>query len=194
MAKTEKRRTFERFPKQLDAAIRAAEDKKAADLVVLDLRKATGFTDYFLICSGSNPRQIRAIADAIMDALAVDGAARPHLEATIDRNGFCSTTSISSYIFAPDTRLFYDLERLWATPSASTLTSAPAGEDSVSTRPRHHERTLHRAQPRDARSGRAGAAVRPDGLERPHCRRNRHGQNANARELHERGPGRNFPL
>ena len=42
--------------------------------------KATGFTDYFLICSGSNPRQIRAIADAVIDTLAVDGAARHHLE------------------------------------------------------------------------------------------------------------------
>jgi len=114
MAKTEKRRTLERFPKQLDAAIRAAEDKKAADLVVLDLRKATGFTDYFLICSGNNPRQIRAIADAVMDTLAVDGAARPHLEG-YDRSEWVLLDYFDFivHIFAPDTRLFYDLERLW---------------------------------------------------------------------------------
>ena len=114
MAKTEKRRTLERFPKQLDAAIRAAEDKKAADLVVLDLRKATGFTDYFLICSGSNPRQIRAIADAVMDTLAAEGGARPHLEG-YDRSEWVLLDYFDFivHIFAPDTRLFYDLERLW---------------------------------------------------------------------------------
>ena len=114
MAKTEKRRKLERFPKQLDAAIRAAEDKKAVDLVVLDLRKAAGFTDYFLICSGSNPRQIRAIADAVMEALAVEGGAPPHLEG-YDRSEWVLLDYFDFivHIFAPDTRLFYDLERLW---------------------------------------------------------------------------------
>jgi ribosome-associated protein len=113
MAKTEKRRKLERLPKQLDAAIRAAENKKAVNLVVLDLRNAAGFTDYFLICSGSNPRQIRAIADEVIDALTAQGGAKPHLE------GYGSAWVLLDYfdfivhIFAPDTRLFYDLERLW---------------------------------------------------------------------------------
>jgi ribosome-associated protein len=113
MAKTEKRRKLERFPKQLDAAIRAAEDKKAVDLVVLDLRNASGFTDYFLICSGSNPRQIRAIADAVIDALAVQAGAKPHLEGYGSEWVLLDYFDFIVHIFAPDTRLFYDLERLW---------------------------------------------------------------------------------
>ena len=113
MAKTEKRRKLERFPKQLDAAIRAAENKKAVDLVVLDLRNAAGFTDYFLICSGSNPRQIRAIADEVIDALAVQGGAKPHLEGYGSEWVLLDYFDFIVHIFAPDTRLFYDLERLW---------------------------------------------------------------------------------
>ena len=113
MAKTEKRRKLERFPKQLDAAIRAAENKKAVDLVVLDLRNAAGFTDYFLICSGSNPRQIRAIADEVIDALTAQGGAKPHLEGYGSEWVLLDYFDFIVHIFAPDTRLFYDLERLW---------------------------------------------------------------------------------
>src|SRR5262245_51917208 len=53
------------LPKGVSIAVAAAQDKKAEDLVVMDLRKAGGFTDYFLICTGANARQIMAIADAI---------------------------------------------------------------------------------------------------------------------------------
>jgi len=72
MAKADRKRTAARIPAQVVAAVRAAEDKKAVDLVALDLRKAAGFTDYFIICTGTNPRQIRAIADGVMEALAHD--------------------------------------------------------------------------------------------------------------------------
>src|ERR1700730_2027612 len=69
MAKTDKRRKSVRLPEQVVHALRAAEDKKATDLVVLDLRKAAGFTDFFVLASGGNPRHIRAIADSAMAAL-----------------------------------------------------------------------------------------------------------------------------
>ena len=62
MVKAETRRKTPRLPKQIEAAVGAAEDKKALDLIVLDLRKTGGFTDYFVICSGGNPRQLRGIA------------------------------------------------------------------------------------------------------------------------------------
>src|SRR6516162_669319 len=58
MAKTERRKHAAKLPGQVEEAVRAAGDKKAIDVVVLDLRKAAGFTDFFLICSGTNPRQI----------------------------------------------------------------------------------------------------------------------------------------
>ena len=114
MAKTDRRGNTRRLPKQIDAAIRAAEDKKAVDLVVLDLRKAAAFTDYFLICSGTNPRQVRAIADAVIDALAADGAKPAHVEG-YDRSEWVLVDYFDFivHIFGPETRLFYGLERLW---------------------------------------------------------------------------------
>ena len=101
-------------------AIRAAEDKKAIDLVVLDLRKAAGFTDFFVICSGTNARQIRAIADGVMEALAADGAKPAHVEG-YDRSEWILLDYFDFivHVFAPETRLFYGLERLWGNADAS---------------------------------------------------------------------------
>jgi ribosome-associated protein len=114
MAKTEKHPNVHRLPAQIDCAVRAAEDKKANDLVVLDLRKAAGFTDYFLICSGTNSRQIRAIADGVMDALAADGVKPAHTEG-YDRSEWILLDYFDFivHIFATETRAFYGLERLW---------------------------------------------------------------------------------
>jgi len=114
MTKTEKRPKRQPFPDQIERAVRAAEAKKANDLLVLDLRKAAAFTDYFLICSGTNARQIRAIADAILDALAVDGAKPAHVEG-YDRSEWILLDYFDFivHVFAPETRTFYGLERLW---------------------------------------------------------------------------------
>ena len=124
------------MPKQIDAAIRAAEDKKAVDLVVLDLRKAAAFTDYFLICSGTNPRQVRAIADAVMDALAADGARPAHVEG-YDRSEWVLVDYFDFivHIFAPETRLFYGLERLWGNAERIEIPERlpPARLDTLST-------------------------------------------------------------
>jgi ribosome-associated protein len=114
MVKAETRRKTARLPRQITAAIEAADDKQARDLVVLDLNKAAGFTDYFVICSGTNVRQVRAIADAVMEALAEDGGKPAHVEGyeraewiLLDYFDFIV------HIFAPETRTFYSLERLW---------------------------------------------------------------------------------
>src|SRR5262245_38944729 len=80
MAKAEKRRTTTRLPKQVSLAVGAALDKQAVDIAVLDLRKAMGFTDFFVICSGTNPRQIRAIADGIRETLTASGVKPAHVE------------------------------------------------------------------------------------------------------------------
>jgi ribosome-associated protein len=114
MAKTDKRRKSPRLPAQIDRAIAAAEDKQAVDLVVLDLRKAAGFTDFFLICSGTNTRQVRAIADAVTDTLAGEGARPAHVEG-YDRSEWILLDYFDFivHVFAPETRAFYDLERLW---------------------------------------------------------------------------------
>jgi ribosome-associated protein len=114
MAKTEKRRKATRLPAQIDRAVGAAEDKKALDLVVLDLRKAAGFTDFFVIASGANVRQVRAIADAVMESLAADGVKPAHVEG-YDRSEWILLDYFDFvvHVFAPETRMFYGLERLW---------------------------------------------------------------------------------
>jgi len=114
MAKAEPRRKPVRLPKQVKLAIAAAEGKKAEQLAVLDLRKAGGFTDFFVICSGTNPRQIRAIADGITEALRLEGVKPAHVEG-YDRSEWILLDYFDFvvHVFAPETRLFYGLERLW---------------------------------------------------------------------------------
>jgi ribosome-associated protein len=114
MAKTDKRRKSARLPEQVQHALRAAEDKKATELVVLDLRTAAGFTDFFVIASGTNPRQVRAIADSVMVALADEGVKPAHVE-VYDRSDWVLLVYFDFivHVFAPETRLFYGLERLW---------------------------------------------------------------------------------
>jgi ribosome-associated protein len=114
MAKTEKRRRAYRIPSEITRAIAAADDKKASDVVLLDLRKAAGFADYFLICSGGNARQVRAIADAVMEAVATDGAKPAHVEGYQQAEWvLLDYFDFIVHIFAPETRVFYSLERLW---------------------------------------------------------------------------------
>jgi len=126
MAKTEKRRRAARPPKQIELAVRAAEDKKAVDLTVLDLRKAAGFTDYFVLASGNNARQVRAIADAVIDALSAAGAKPAHVEG-YDRSEWILLDYFDFivHVFAPETRMFYGLERLWG--NAERVEVSPAG-------------------------------------------------------------------
>src|SRR5438552_14438906 len=116
MAKTDRRRKPVRPPKWIELAVRAAEDKKAQDITVLDLRNAHGFTDYFVICSGTNSRQIRAIADGIVEALAAAGQKPAHVEG-YDRSEWVLVDYFDFivHVFSPDTRAFYGLERLWGT-------------------------------------------------------------------------------
>ena len=99
---------------ELALAVAAAADKKALDLIVLDLRRASAFTDYFVICTGANARQVKAVADAIQDALA-----KKHVKpAIVEGQGKADWVLIDYFdfvvhIFTPATRDFYGLERLW---------------------------------------------------------------------------------
>ncbi len=103
-----------RLPKAIQAVIEAAQDKKAAGVVVLDLKKAGAFTDYFVICTGANPRQVQAIADAVEEALKgqkqrpslVEGYARAEW-VLLDYFDFVV------HVFSKHARDFYALDRLW---------------------------------------------------------------------------------
>jgi ribosome-associated protein len=130
MARTEPRRKAHRLPPQIAWAVGAAEDKKAIGLVVLDLRKAAGFTDYFVIGSGQNARQVRAIADAVTDTLASHGVKPAHVEG-YDRSEWVLLDYFDFivHIFAPETRLFYGLERLWGSAERIESDNAPGSPE-----------------------------------------------------------------
>jgi ribosome-associated protein len=96
-------------------AVRAALDKKAVDVVVLDLRKAGGFTDHFVIASGANPRQINAIADSIEDTLRKELGERPALAEGAETSEWILLDYFNFvvHVFSRECRAFYGLERLW---------------------------------------------------------------------------------
>ena len=133
MAKTDKRPGAgrpARLPAQVERAIQAAEDKKAFDVIVLDLRKAAGFTDFFIICSGGNTRQIHAIADGIVEALGEEGVKPAHVEG-YDRSEWILLDYFDFvvHVFAQETRMFYDLERLWGNATVISHQSSVASQN-----------------------------------------------------------------
>ena len=118
-----------KFPKAVSGAVQAALDKKAEDVVVLDLRKAGGFTDYFVICTGGNPRQINAIADGVRDTLKREFDERPALSEGVDRSEWILLDYFNFvvHVFSRDCRAFYGLERLWGNAERHEFKDAPPG-------------------------------------------------------------------
>lgn len=118
MAKTDTRRTTtggkKRLTGEVGKAVRAALDRKAADVVVLDLRKTPAFTDFFVLCSGQSQRQVKAIADAVEEALRAAKVRPAHVEG-YDRADWVLMDYFTFivHVFTPQTRAFYSLERLW---------------------------------------------------------------------------------
>jgi len=104
-----------RLPKAVATAVEAARDKKAEDTVVLDLRKADGFTDYFVICSGANARQITAIADAVQETLRLQLGERPAVAEGVKSSEWILLDYFNFvvHVFSRECRAFYGLERLW---------------------------------------------------------------------------------
>lgn len=117
MAKTQRKRVAtgsKRLPGDVSKAVKAALDKKAIDVVVLDLRGTPAFTDFFVLCSGTSNRQVKAIADGVEDALRAAKVRPNHIEG-YDRAEWvlidCFTFIV--HVFTPQMRAFYGLERLW---------------------------------------------------------------------------------
>ena len=103
-----------KLPSEVTSAVAAALDKKASDIVVLDLRHTPAFTDFFVVCSGQNSRQVKAIADNIEDTLRQAGVRPAHVEG-YDRAEWILLDffTLIVHVFAPQKRDFYGLERLW---------------------------------------------------------------------------------
>jgi ribosome-associated protein len=117
-----------RLPAVVTGVVRAAQDKKATDVVVLDLRKAGGFTDYFVICTGQNARQIGAIADAVTGTLENEYDERPALTEGMNTSEWILLDyfNVVIHIFSPECRAFYGLEKLWGNAERIEIVDAPA--------------------------------------------------------------------
>jgi ribosome-associated protein len=112
--KTARKGAKQRLSGDVAKAVRAALDKKAVDVVVLDLRNTPAFTDYFVLCSGLSQRQVKAIADAVEETLRAVRVRPAHVEG-YDRAEWVLMDFFTFivHIFTPQTREFYSLERLW---------------------------------------------------------------------------------
>jgi len=112
--RTRKRPVARGISADLTAALAATLEKKAEDVVVLDLTKASAFTDFFVVCTGTNRRQVQAIADGVQEALARRGT-KPALIEGYDRGDWILIDYFDFivHVFMPATREFYSLERLW---------------------------------------------------------------------------------
>lgn len=97
----------------VQAAIAAAEDRKAQDLVVLDLRGLADATDWFLIASGTSDAHVRGIADWVQERMLRAGYRAHHVEGLGGKWVLLDYIDVVVHLFHPEARAFYQLERLW---------------------------------------------------------------------------------
>jgi len=98
----------------VQAIAAAAADKKAAEIIILDMRDVCSYTDFFLICSGRSARQTKAIADGIRTSLKAEGVRPLRVEGEVRGDWvLMDYLSVVVHIFTPEARDFYRLEVLW---------------------------------------------------------------------------------
>ena len=129
MAKTERKRpttASKKLTGDIAKAVRAALDKKALEVVVLDLRKTHAFTDFFLLCSGQNTRQVHAIADAVEETLRAAKIKPANVEGYKRAEWILMDYfTFIVHVFTPQTRDFYSLERLWGDAERIEVSDEP---------------------------------------------------------------------
>jgi ribosome-associated protein len=101
--------------RQVSEAISACQEKKAEEITILELEKDSGaFTDYFVVCSGSNPRQIQAISDEVETRLERSGMRAAHIEGYRQAEWvLLDYVDFVVHVFSQKAREYYELERLW---------------------------------------------------------------------------------
>ena len=101
--------------RQVAEAIQACQEKKAEEITILELEKDSGaFTDYFVVCSGSNPRQVQAISDEVAERLDKKGMRATHIEGYKQAEWvLLDYVDFVVHVFSEHARRYYDLERLW---------------------------------------------------------------------------------
>jgi ribosome-associated protein len=98
----------------LKIAVNAADDKKAHDLVILDISQIASFANHFLICTGDSSRQMQAIADEVEKRLKAEGVRHAHVEGYQNSEWILMDYGdLVIHIFSRNARVYYDLERLW---------------------------------------------------------------------------------
>jgi ribosome-associated protein len=103
-------------------AARAALDKRATDLVVLDVQGISSVTDYFLVCSGKSTTHMETITDAIRAELKSDGVRPLHAEGVAESGWILlDYGDVLMHVFLEETRMYYALERLWGDAPAVSL-------------------------------------------------------------------------
>jgi len=122
--------------RQVAEAILACQDKKAEQITILELEKDSGaFTDYFVLCNGTNPRQIQAIADSVDERLEALGIRPAHTEGYKQAEWLLlDYVDFVVHIFSENARQYYDLERLWKSATKlepEQLTAAPKKRKNV---------------------------------------------------------------
>jgi ribosome-associated protein len=113
-------------PEQLaEAIIRHAADRKALDIVQLDLRGIIGYTDYFVICTGRSDRQTKAIHDAVHQGLKAELGILPRRVEGLTQARWIlmDYLDVVVHVFTPETREYYRLEQLWGEAPAVALTA-----------------------------------------------------------------------
>ena len=120
----------EDLDERIRAAVHAASERKALDTVVLDLREVASFTDFFVIASGTNVRQVPAIADAVQEHLRKESGVKP---ARVEGYNSAEWVLLDYgdfifHVFEEKSRRFYDLERLWRDAARVAVPADVAGE------------------------------------------------------------------
>jgi len=132
--------------RQVAQALAACESKKAFDFTLLKLDAASsGFTDYFLVCSGTNPRQIQAISDEVEHELGRSGMRPTHVEGYRQAEWvLLDYVDFVVHIFSERARRFYDLERLWKSAERLEPSSLQPKPKRPAARPRARRKPARR--------------------------------------------------
>ena len=105
--------------------VEAAQERKAEDVVVLDVRAVTSLADTFVLATGRSDRQVRAIADAILEAIEARGERALGIEGKQEgRWVLLDLGDVIVHVFQPKVRAYYDLDRLWSDAPALDLAGA----------------------------------------------------------------------
>lgn len=150
---------------QVARAVNAVESKKGEEVVILEMDRNSGaFTDYFILCTGTNPRQIQAISDEIKKQLEQLGVRPNSLEGYNQAEWvLLDYVDFVVHIFSERSRKFYDLERLWKSArrlKPADLKKKPAARKAAKKAPARKTKSAAAARSRTARAARSRSTTR----------------------------------